>query len=47
MGLVIKGLKFLKDIMDSLDDGTFLVSRELTRRLKDFDDNSRNGRFNA
>lgn len=38
---------FLKDIMDSLDDGTFLVSRELTRRLKDFDDNSRNGRFNA
>lgn len=38
---------FLKDIMDSLDDGIFLVSRELTRRLKDFDDNSRNGRFNA
>lgn len=39
--------EYLKDVMESLDDGTFLVSRELTRRMKDFEDTNRAGRFNA
>lgn len=47
MEYALERFDFLKDIMDSLDDGIFLVSRELTRRLKDFEDNNRNGRFNA
>ena len=38
---------FLKDILESYDDGTFLVSRELTRRMKDFEDMGRAGKFNA
>lgn len=38
---------FLKDIMDSYDDGAFLVSRELTRRVKDVEDVNRNSKFNA
>lgn len=38
---------FLKDILESYDDGTFLVSRELTRRMKDFEDISRNTKFNG
>ena len=38
---------YLKDIMESYNDGLFLVSRELTRRMKDTEDLSRNGRFNA
>ena len=33
--------------MESYNDGLFLVSRELTRRMKDTEDLSRNGRFNA
>lgn len=37
---------FLKDILESYDDGTFLVSRELTRRMKDFEDMNRNNKFN-
>ena len=38
---------FLKDILESYDDGQFLVSRELTRRMKDFEDMGRAGKFNA
>ena len=37
----------LKDILESYDDGQFLVSRELTRRMKDFEDMGRAGKFNA
>ena len=38
---------FLKDILESYDDGQFLVSRELTRRMKDFEDMNRSSKFNA
>lgn len=38
---------YLKDVMASLDDAQFLVSRELTRRVKDFEDINRAGKFNA
>lgn len=38
---------FLKDVLESYDDGAFLLSRELTRRMKDFEDMGRAGKFNA
>ena len=38
---------YLSDILKSYEDGTFLVSRELSRRLKDFEDSNRSGKFNA
>lgn len=43
----LEKLDFLKDIMESYDDGQFLVSRELTRRMKDVEDIGRTARFNA
>lgn len=43
----LEKLDFLKDIMESYDDGTFLVSRELTRRTKDVEDMSRTVKFSA
>lgn len=47
MEYALEKYDYLKDIMESYDDGQFLVSRELTRRMKDTEDLGRNGRFNA
>lgn len=47
MEVALERFDFLKDILESYDDGTFLISRELTRRLKDFEDIGRAGKFNA
>lgn len=38
---------FLTDIMESCNDAQFLLSRELTRRLKDVEDTGRAGKFSA
>lgn len=47
MEYALEKLDFLKDIMESYDDGTFLVSRELTRRTKDVEDMNRTVKFSA
>lgn len=47
MDLKLEHFDFLKDVLESYDDGQFLISRELTRRLTDKQDTDRAGRFNA
>ena len=43
----LEKMDFLKDILESYEDGIFLVSRELTRRTKDLEDMNRTAKFNA
>lgn len=47
MEYALEKFDYLKDVLTSYEDGTFLVSRELSRRLKDFEDSNRSGKFNA
>lgn len=47
MEFALERYDFLQDVLESYDDGQFLVSRELTRRLKDIEDSNRAGKFNA
>lgn len=47
MEYALEKYDYLSDILKSYEDGTFLVSRELSRRLKDFEDSNRSGKFNA
>lgn len=47
MEYALEKLDFLKDILDSYEDGIFLVSREITRRGKDVEDMNRAAKFNA
>lgn len=47
MEFALERFDYLKDIMESYDDAQFLISRELTRRMKDFEDMGRAGKFNV
>lgn len=47
MEYALEKYDYLSDILKSYEDSTFLVSRELSRRLKDFEDSNRSGKFNA
>lgn len=47
MEFALERYDFLQDVLESYNDGQFLVSRELTRRLKDVEDSNRAGKFNA
>lgn len=47
MEYALERYDFLQDVLESYNDGQFLVSRELTRRLKDVEDTNRAGKFNA
>ena len=47
MEYALEKFDYLKDVLTSYEDGTFLISRELSRRLKDYEDSNRSGKFNA
>lgn len=47
MEFALERYDFLQDVLESYNDGQFLISRELTRRLKDVEDSNRVGKFNA
>lgn len=47
MEYALERYDYMKDILDSYEDITFILSRELSRRLKDVEDNNRNSKFNV
>lgn len=47
MEYALEKFDYLKDVLQSLEDLQFLLSRELSRRLKDFEDVNRAGKFNT
>ncbi len=47
MEYALEKYDYLKDILESYEDGKFLISRELSRRISDKEDSNRVGKFNA